>query len=586
MGMFPGGAGYLGPNQPQIAPGQTGQNSAMDPAKLAQLMMAIRQTKLQESQVEKKNAQMAVETTMKLVESGVNLSPEMAKALDKNFKILGIDVGSMDKTLGTSSLDPTAESQGGGGQQPNVSGAIGGGPVEGAQAGTPGKPYSGKPGGGGVTTGGGSFAEVLNGIASSARAKSMSEGMKATLNQGVTQMQMQMADPRTSEEDRNRIEGQVYRLGESMGTFAFNIDGHTFFTGDAKHQNAMMDKAAGFETDIERNQRIDKIAESIKESYPNPSDAYSVAKDLVAGKTPSVKAPYNWAPYKNMLDVHLKNIEAGIDSDVSWKMVNGVKDGANPVDLVPGKLHPALLQRLGFERMSAEAHKAQAAAATSQAQTERYRLEMEGEKAILEFKINHERIMAGITSDLHKSVRDTFVSAVEAKKAGAPLPADIMQGLYDSIAKLPGVDLQRTDVQSWWEKLTGAKGTKAGYQPIPPGPGTQKILDQGIGSNTVEGRAASMVPSQARTTAEPKAAEAPPASTGEEAGRMAAKTVATVTDPQRLMELAKSAYMKTYGAAFKADIKMKQEMTKGFLEFLASFMKGYQKEKKPNGARQ
>jgi hypothetical protein len=67
---------------------------------------------------------------------------------------------------------------------------------------------------------------------------------------------------------------------------------------------------------------------------------------------------------------------------------------------------------------------------------------------------------------------------------------------------------------------------------------------------------------------------------------MAAKTVATVTDPQRLMELAKSAYMKTYGAAFKADIKMKQEMTKGFLEFLASFMKGYQKEKKPNGARQ
>ncbi len=238
--VFMGQGGYA-PTPPQ-------QQDALDPTRLAALMMQVRQMKMGEAQNERANAQQSLDMILKLADKGM-MSPEMATAAEKNMKKLGIDVGAVDKSMGTSNIDFS--------QLKDVGVAMGGS-QQGAQAATPVKERSNMPEGGGVSAKTpANFADSLmqhsKGIQESNLYKSMTEKQRSELDLMRGDQEKILLDKNSTQEQRDEASYKLGSLAASTDPSKFNIQAEAFYRANPNTKtrilNAEADKMSWTEID-------------------------------------------------------------------------------------------------------------------------------------------------------------------------------------------------------------------------------------------------------------------------------------------------------------------------------------------------
>lgn len=415
----------------QVDPQNTGAGALQH---LAQTLVGIKDAR-------QKQATDQLERMMKAAEAGFPIDP---KAIEKTAKRAGLPIASHEDMKGM--IDPklNGSDKGGGGSTPGGGTTGGGSPQSNPNAAV----VQGKQG---VHA---RREAALNAWIGQALALSRARGDNA-LKQEQLKGQMLDLKAQAAQGDKEAV-GKLMAAGE----IPFNINQVQWQGATDEQRRAMIDMAAGHESDAEFKKRATGISESLIASgkITDPSQAFKAGEILakggqLTGDTAAAVNKYTFSELADQAKLANELVQLGVPPDKIAGVTRAAAAGGIQ-NALPTALNPIVLQELNAQKAH---YKAMEAAEQSKLTLEQRRLLLEVRNAQTTAK---KLDLAEQREDAKESV-EFFKSLVDIRKAGGKIPDAVMKQAINNLADKAGLDVSET--KSFWDYLTG--GTSYEFTP-------------------------------------------------------------------------------------------------------------------------
>lgn len=454
-----------------------GTNPAQDAQGISQLMLALRQAKLQEKAEKKYEASQAISVAMQAASQGI---PIDSTSVEKAFKDLGLDVLDLDKltqppagsgpATGPSPGQGTPQAPPSGGDMGNVGGLalapmlqqLGPQPGGAQAANQPSKEAGKKAPGGGVmsdimtpqtVTQLSDAARAKMGILAPLYAGAMSNAQMTAIKARHEQMVQDLAERAQAaiankDPDAARLMGQMKFLADPKGTSMNDAEVRSllFMAGSDKEKQDVTNFITGAEAPADRAKRRDTATTNMLTNIPgiNPEDA-RIAGDSIANGTPIPmdvqKRISSVQSLTKEQEAYLKLVTV-LPASMARVAAQAVGAGLPISAAVPTGMQSIAEKQLGIEagRLAVEQKRIGIEEDTKQLEMERVKLEG--------LKLQAAQLDNPKAAQLMDQIKDMAL----AEKAGVKLPSEVKQNLFNEFAEVSGMEVN--EVKHWYGGVT------------------------------------------------------------------------------------------------------------------------------------
>lgn len=294
-----------------------------------------------------------------------------------------------------------------------------------------------------------------------AHAKGESAARLAQLSDQVTQLKS--AAINGSPDEQKIAAGKLMAINE----IPFSIDRATWNAADPQHRQAMVDIAAGHESDADKQKRATTISNELLTTgrYTDPEAATKAGTALASGQgiPADVKAkevPHTMAELTSQASLASSLVNLGYSPD----MVSRVEKGG--MSSLPTGVIPLVVQQVAMQKQQLKLEAQRVGLEGFNAQTERGRLALEVQRGQIEeerYKATAAKLDASMKTEQDKAFLQNFQAIMDLKKSGATIPKDLLDGYMAQLGEKSGMDV--TEVKKWYQYVTG--GSTLQFTPKP-----------------------------------------------------------------------------------------------------------------------
>lgn len=266
----------------------------------------------------------------------------------------------------------------------------------------------------------------------------------------------------TSALKEKALGGDKIALGklQSMGDIPFDLKQEQWNGATDAQRSAMIDIAAGHESQAQMLQRAQGLTDSLISSgrIIDPEMASRAGRILAEGGQlpPDIKGamkPFTMSELVDQAKLGNELVNAGVPVGQLGRVMAAAETGGI-ANALPTGLKPIVLQELQLRKGELGLEARRLGLSEQELELNRGRLQLEYNQA----QVAGKKLDVELQKEQNRGLLESLQGLVQAKKAGAAIPQEVLDSYIGKIAQAG--NLTPTEAKHWWQYVTGGSYTK------------------------------------------------------------------------------------------------------------------------------